>query len=166
LLLAATGLVGIGLAIHGYGHGGVVVAGAGGVRALASGGRPRPSASSQSTSPSPKGSSSSSASPSQKLGPPLSSTPYAPYAVRVYPGPETSQARQATTGFTIRVTPRGGTITVSVSAPGQGAQSSTYPAGDRVYFIEASLGDEAGGTDYNFGDDGVVVTNAQGRVVQ
>jgi hypothetical protein len=64
--------------------------------------------------------------------------------------------------------PRAGAIEVSVSASGgsQGAQTTTYPASDRVYFIEASFGDESGGLDYNFGDDGVVVTNAQGHVVQ
>jgi hypothetical protein len=35
-----------------------------------------------------------------------------------------------------------------------------------VYVVEASLGDEAGNSDYNLGDDGVVVTDAQGRIVQ
>jgi hypothetical protein len=32
--------------------------------------------------------------------------------------------------------------------------------------IEASLGDDSGGSDYNLGDDGLVVTDATGRVVQ
>jgi hypothetical protein len=35
-----------------------------------------------------------------------------------------------------------------------------------VYVVEASLGDEAGNSDYNLGDDGVVVTDPQGRIVQ
>jgi hypothetical protein len=146
------------------------VAGSGGVRALAPGGASpaRASAASRSTSRSSNARPSSSAARSQKVGPLLSSTPYAAYAFRLYPGPETSQARQATAGFKIHVAPRAGTIEVSVSASGgtQGAQTTTFPAGDRVYFIEASLGDESGGLDYNFGDDGVVVTNAQGHVVQ
>jgi hypothetical protein len=33
-----------------------------------------------------------------------------------------------------------------------------------VYVVEVSLGDDSGGTDYNLGDDGLVVTNAQGRL--
>jgi hypothetical protein len=170
VLLGVTGLVGVGLAVHGYGHGAVVVAGSGGVRALVAGGasRAQASAASRSTSRSSKARSSSSAAQSQKLGPLLSSTPYASYAFRLYPGPETSQARQATAGFTIHIAPRAGRIQVSVAASGstQGAQTSTFPASDRVYFIEATLSDESGGLDYNFGDDGVVVTNAQGHVLQ
>jgi hypothetical protein len=35
-----------------------------------------------------------------------------------------------------------------------------------VYVVEASLGDEAGHSDYNLGDDGVVVTDAHGRILQ
>jgi hypothetical protein len=35
-----------------------------------------------------------------------------------------------------------------------------------VYFIEASLGDDSGNSEYNYGDDGVLVTNADGRIVQ
>jgi hypothetical protein len=59
-------------------------------------------------------------------------------------------------------------MTVSVSATGssQGTQTTTHPASDRVYFIEASFGDDSGNTEYNFGDDGVLVTDAQGRIVQ
>ncbi|HZD86655.1 MAG TPA: hypothetical protein VE088_01455 [Gaiellaceae bacterium] len=55
---------------------------------------------------------------------------------------------------------------MAASGSGQAAQTSTFRAGDRVYFVEASLGDESGNVDYNFGDDGVVVTNAQGYIVQ
>ena len=168
-LLTVAGLVGVGLAIHGYGHG-EVVAGRGGVNALVStsGSHGRPSAG-QSPSPSSKATPpSTSHPPAQKVGPLLSSTSYAPYAFQVYPGPETSQARQATAGFTIRVAPRAGTIELSVAAMGSGQapQTSSFPAGDRVYFIEATLGDESGDVDYNFGDDGVIVTDAHGHVVQ
>jgi hypothetical protein len=38
--------------------------------------------------------------------------------------------------------------------------------GARVYVVEASLGDDSGNADYNLGDDGLVVTNAQGRIVR
>lgn len=182
LLLAAAGLAGVGLAVHGYGHGAVIAVGPGALGSPASVARShaRASTTSQSTtsssshasSPSTTSSSSSATSPptapSQKLGPLLSSTQYAQYAFQIYPGPESSQARQATAGFTIQVTPRARTIELRVAAAGsgQGAQTSTFPAGDRVYFIEASLGDESGSVDYNFGDDGVAVTNPHGYIVQ
>lgn len=170
LLLVATGLVGIGLAVHGYGHGAVVL-GSAGIRAPGSVGTSRASASApstQPTSPSAEATSPSPTAPSQTLGPLLSSTQYASYAYQIYPGTETSRARQATAGFTIRVTPRVGAIEVSsaVSGSTQKAQTATYQAGDRVYFIEATFGDDSGDADYNAGDDGVVVTNAQGYVVQ
>jgi hypothetical protein len=98
----------------------------------------------------------------------LSSTQYASYAYQLYPGQESSQTKLATAGFDVRITPSAGNIDVSVSATGstQGAQSSTYPASDHVYFIEASLGDDSGNSEYNYGDDGVLVTNADGRIVQ
>jgi len=48
----------------------------------------------------------------------------------------------------------------------QAAQTSTYPANDRVYFVEASFGDDSGNSEYNYGDDGVVVTDSSGRIVQ
>jgi len=183
LLLAVAGLAGVGLAVHGYGHGAVIAAGPGALGAPASvaGSHAGASTRSQSTtssssqassrsttSPSSNASSSSSTAPSQKLGPLLSSTQYAPYTLRIYPGPESSQARQATAGFTIQVTPHARKIELRVAAAGSGqaAQTSTFPAGDRVYFVEATLGDESGSVDYNFGDDGVVVTNAHGYIVQ
>lgn len=99
----------------------------------------------------------------------LSSTSYAAYAFQVYPGPLTSQARQATAGFAIRVSPHSSsTIELSVAARGSGQapQTASFPSSDRVYFIEATLGDESGRLDYNFGDDGVVVTDARGHIVQ
>ncbi len=172
LLLVTTGLVGIGLAVYGYGRGVVVVAGQGGVTSLSaaagSGTHTQASTTSQSTSPSPTPRSASPAPPSQKLGPLLSSSQYAPYAFRVYPGPESSQAQTATAGFTIQVAPRAGRLELSVSVPGSGqaGQTSTLAAGDRVYFIEATLGDDSGNSEYNFGDDGVIVTNAKGYIVQ
>jgi hypothetical protein len=35
-----------------------------------------------------------------------------------------------------------------------------------VYVVESSPGDDSGSSDYNLGDDGLVVTDAQGRIVQ
>ncbi len=193
-LLAVVGLVGVVLAVHGYGHGALIAAGPGGVGAptpaagshsssttgsharsatgsharSAAGSHARAGAKSHSGSASSAAKSTSAKAASQKLGPLLSSTQYAPYSYQVYPGPESSRARLATAGFTIQVTPHSGALDLSVSASGsgQGAQTSTLPAGDRVYFIEATFGDDSGSADYNFGDDGVVVTNPHGYVVQ
>ena len=58
-------------------------------------------------------------------------------------------------------------MTVTAGVAGQTTGSPHfYPAGARVYVVEAALGDDSGGADYNLGDDGVVVTDAHGRIVQ
>ena len=104
-LLGLTGLVGLGLALHGYGRG-VVVAGAvgglGTTKPAASGVVPTTTTKAHgpttSALPSTSGAPASGQRPSspgttggQKLGPLLSSTPYAPYAYQLYPGPESAQ---------------------------------------------------------------------------
>jgi hypothetical protein len=88
-------------------------------------------------------------------------------AYQIWPGPASSAASQALTGLAISVHQRGGGLAVTAAARGQGpATSHLYPGGVRVYVVEASLGDDSGNLDYNLGDDGVVVTDLQGRVIQ
>jgi hypothetical protein len=70
-------------------------------------------------------------------------------------------------GLTISVHRSGGGISVTAGVSGQPAPSPTlYPTGTKVYVVEASLGDDANDTDYNLGDDGLVVTDSSGRIVQ
>jgi hypothetical protein len=163
-LLAVAGVIGLGLAVHGSGQAFPAAVGSASLPGAHSAGPSRASGTGTSTTTTAP----ASAAPHQKLGPLLSSTQYASYAYRLYPGARSSQARLALAGFTVHVTPGPNTITVSVSAAGssQGAQTSTYPAGDRVYFIEASFGDDSGDLEYNGGDDGLIVTNSAGRIVQ
>ena len=40
-----------------------------------------------------------------------------------------------------------------------------YAGGGKVYILESNLGDDSGNLDYNLGDDGLIVTNLQGRIV-
>ncbi len=78
-----------------------------------------------------------------------------------------SAAKQALTGLTVTVHNRASGLSVTAGVTGQGPGSTKlYVGGVRVYVVEASLGDDSGNSDYNLGDDGLVVTNAQGRVVQ
>ncbi|MDA8379762.1 MAG: hypothetical protein M0020_02870 [Actinomycetota bacterium] len=192
MVLGAAGVLGLGLAVHGYGRGTVVSTAASGIGAPPglAGAAPRsgPSAPkrplanpngsavpdpSKGTSSRPAGTSTTPASPTttalaQKLGPLLSSTQYGQYAYQVYPGPVSSQAQLAEAGFDVRITPGASRFTVRASAAGGSGspQTSTYPNGDRVYFVEAAFGDDSGGSDYSYSDDGVVVTDAQGRIVE
>jgi hypothetical protein len=41
-----------------------------------------------------------------------------------------------------------------------------YPTGTAVYVVEAAMGDDSGNADYNLGDDGLVVTDSQGRILE
>lgn len=163
-VLGVTLVLSTGVAIYGYGHG-LSAGGPIGVNSSS----PTPGA--KTTSPSTTlATKAKTVGPvaSQKLGPTLASTQYASLAYRLYPGPISTQAKQAMAGFSVKVKP--GTIkeTVILSMVGSSAagQSASYLKGDKVYFIEASFGDDSGNSDYSGGDDGVVVTNLQGRIVQ
>jgi hypothetical protein len=71
-------------------------------------------------------------------------------------------------GYSISTKVSGANVVVAVSAAGssQAPSRRTYAATDKVYFIEASLGDDSGTTELNPGDDGLIVTNPQGRIVE
>ncbi|HVC23405.1 MAG TPA: hypothetical protein VNH82_08290 [Candidatus Dormibacteraeota bacterium] len=157
------------LAVHGYSNpGSLVVGGSGGI----STGHGSPSANTSGGTPkaSPSAAASPSATPraSGTPGPLLSSTPYASYTYQLYPGSPSPSTRQALAGFTYTTRLSGSSVEFTLYASGstQSVRSNTYPATDRVYFIEANLGDDSGDTEYSFGDDGVVVTDASGHVVQ
>ncbi len=70
------------------------------------------------------------------------------------------------TGLSISVHRTGSGISVKAGVSGQPGAAHVYAGGARVYVVEASMGDEGGNSDYNLGDDGVVVTDAHGRIVQ
>ncbi len=102
-----------------------------------------------------------------RVGPTLRSESFATYAFLVWPGPENAAAKAAMTGLSIAVRRTGSGISVRAGVTSQGpAPAHSYVGGARVYVVEASMGDEAGNTDYNLGDDGVVVTDAGGRIVR
>lgn len=105
--------------------------------------------------------------PAPKPGPKLSSQSYASYAFPLWPGTPNAAAKAAATGLTIKVTRQGSGISVAAGVAGQPLPAARYyPTGAHVYVIEASMGDDGGNSDYNLGDDGLVVTDAQGRILQ
>jgi len=76
-------------------------------------------------------------------------------------------AQQAATGLTISVTRQAGGITVRAGVAGQPTGPAHFYANGRgVYIIESSLGDDSANVDYNLGDDGLVVTDAHGRILR
>lgn len=159
-LLAATGAVGVILGVHGWSARSTGLP----AGSLASG---SPQAAAPSASAAPHASSSPSQPASRRHGPLLSSEPYAKAAYRVWPGPMSAAARLALTGLKVSVHRRGSGISVTAGVIGQASPAPRlYPQGARVYVVETSMGDDSGNTDYNLGDDGLVVTTAQGSIVQ
>lgn len=169
-VMAVTAITGLVLALHGWADrgggaapplGGGTVAGRATPAARASA---MPSAGSQSSSPVAAG---PSASPAGQAGPLLSSEPFAQASFQIWPGPMSSAAKQALTGLAVTVHKRASGLSVTAGVAGQGPGSTKlYAGGVHVYVVETSLGDDSGNSDYNLGDDGLVVTNAQGRIVQ
>ena len=174
-LLAVTAVAGIVLAVHGWSarHAGLAPGSLAGTST-------RPSAGATSTPPArtPTARASSSAAPAATpgasattpaghAGPPLRSQSYAPYSYLVWPGTPSSAAHAALTGLSVSVHRQGSGISVTAGVNGQPAGAAHfYPLGARVYVVEATVGDDSGNSDYNLGDDGVVVTDAHGRIVQ
>lgn len=156
-LLVATGIAGLVLALHGWSarHTGLASA-AGGLSGRNATSPPhRPAGQQPSAGPTPG-----------RSGPLLSSEPYASYAYQVWPGTPGTAARQAMAGLTISVSRQKLGINVKAGANGQPQTAHTYPGGARVYVVETALGDDSGNSDYNLGDDGLIVTDARGRIVQ
>jgi hypothetical protein len=177
-VLAVTGVAGLVLAGHGWSVRGAsatpsLAGGAPGAASAPASATARPSPSSRAAA-SPAGAPTrpaatapgSAGSSAPVPGPKLSSEPYASAAFQIWPGPVSSAASQALTGLVISVHQRASGLAVTAAVRGQGpATSHLYSRGIRVYVVEASLGDDSGNLDYSLGDDGVVVTDAQGRIV-
>ena len=168
-LLAASGVLGIVLAVHGWSvrHDRLPTSFAGAhAPQSASAGTRSPAAPAQSK-PATGQTPASPAVSSPAAAPKLSSQPYARYAYQVWPGSMSQAATAAATGLLIVVHRHGSGIVVAAGVVGQPkASPKFYPAGAKVYVIEAALGDDSGNTDFNLGDDALVVTDSLGRIVQ
>ncbi len=101
----------------------------------------------------------------------FSSSPYYSYAYLISGDNLSAQAKTALTGFDLtQVANSDGTITYTLTAHKQGYLNQTYTlsSGEKLYFIERSLGDDnaADNTDFFPVDDMAVVVNSQGYIVQ
>lgn len=166
-VLGVTAVIGVVLANHGWStYHGTATPGslAGGSAAqVASTPAVRPAAGASHTA----GPASSRPAAASSPGPLLSSEPYAQYAFRIWPGTPTAAAKAALTGLSVTVHGQAGGVSVTAAVNGQPAgPAHLYRGGARVYVVEASMGDDSGASDYNLGDDGLVVTDAQGRILQ
>ncbi len=56
-------------------------------------------------------------------------------------------------------------MTVVASGSSQPPTKQSFAASDKIYFVEANFGDDSGTQEFNFGDDGVIATNARGYIL-
>ncbi len=171
--LSAAAVMAAILAVHGYGHPGSLGLAGSATIAGTSTGRPTAAPTSQpsgASSPTPQSSAAPTAAPTSSAtpGPLLSSTQYAGYTYQLYPGTPSASTQLALAGFSFKAHKSGSSVqfTLDISGGGQAPITKTYPSSDHVYFVEANLGDDSANTEYNYGDDGLVVTDASGHVVQ
>lgn len=160
-ILTVAGVLGVVLAIHGWS-----ARSAGLPRVTLGGGRS--AAATPSTPPPQSGPSTPGPSPSADHHRPLlSAQPYANVAYQVWPGTPSAAAKAALTGLSVSVKQQGSVLVVTAGVVGQSAPTlRRYAGGARVYVVESSLGDDSGNTDYNLGDDALVVTDAKGGIIQ
>ncbi len=97
----------------------------------------------------------------------LQNSPYAQVAYEIYPH-YAQGAHTAVDGFTFAFRPSGSGVTVTVGAQGQAGTLSRqhFASGDRLYFVETSLGDDQPAVDLNGGDDGLILTDAVGHILR
>lgn len=164
VILVVTGVVGGVLAVHGWSTRSTALP------RITLGNSPSPS-STPTTTPSAQGPTAPSQSPSPSSSDGnrqmLSAQPYASSAFLIWPGTPSAAAKAALTGLSVSVKRLGSALIVTANVNGSPPQSPRrYDGGARVYVIEASMGDDSNNSDYNLGDDGLVVTDSKGGIIQ
>jgi hypothetical protein len=171
-LMAVTAVAGLLLAAHGWSgrQHGVPTAGLSGTASTPAARTSSPAASAHPSAPTAASapvSQGPSVPPTPTPGPKLSSQSYASYSFQVWPGAPSQAAKAAETGLVISVRKASNGITVAAAVAGHPLPAAkAYPTGAKVYVIEASMGDDSGNSDFNLGDDGLIVTDSQGRILQ
>lgn len=99
----------------------------------------------------------------------LQDTQYWPYAYLISGNVTSPQAEAALAGFqVVRTMQPDGSLQVTLKAlqPEYHDQSYVVQPGQQLYFIETSMGDDAGGQEYSLRDDTAVLTDANGYIIQ
>ena len=99
----------------------------------------------------------------------LSAQPYASKAYQVFPGPLSAAATRALDGFTLTTKDLGSSstqVTLTAKKADYKTQVFTVSAGQKLYFIETSLGDDEASQDYDYDDDYAIVVDANGYILK
>ncbi len=98
----------------------------------------------------------------------FSSWQFAQYSYEIYPGPANSDAQKALAGFSLSVQDQGSSVVVNLKALSSRYHDAQYTVakGDTAYFVETSMRDDPTNQENDLGDDGVVVVDPQGYILQ
>jgi hypothetical protein len=94
---------------------------------------------------------------------------YASNAYEVYPTLDPQKGAAALSGFALQTQNLGNGVTRVTLAAKQSnyhTQSFIIGAGQKLYFIERSFGDDFGDQDENYGDDMGIAVDAEGHILQ
>ncbi len=98
----------------------------------------------------------------------FSGTQYAQYSYLIYPGPPSQQAQAALSGFSLNESASANGIenlTITLIGTGQSRSLLALP-GYKLYMIETTFGDDGFHFDSSLGDDGFVMVDGNGYIVQ
>jgi len=99
----------------------------------------------------------------------FSDTTDATFAVQIFPGATSDQAKQAMAGYEMQTKDVGnGTTQITLIPNGQTDRALVYQvkSDQKLYFVETRMGDDqSAGTDSNLEDDYGVIVDSQGFVV-
>jgi hypothetical protein len=87
---------------------------------------------------------------------------------QVYPGPIAPETKQALAGFDLTLQDQGSQVVLNLKALSSRYHdaSISLDKANTAYFVETSMHDDPNDQENNLNDDGVIVVNAQGYIVQ
>ena len=121
-----------------------------------------------SASQSPADNSSAQAGKSANTGELFSASRSAKHAYLISTSLYDAKTKEALSGFTVsKKTLSDGSMEITLNAKKSGYQTQTYTVkpGEKLYFIETSMGDDENGRDELLGDDHAVLVDANGYIV-
>jgi hypothetical protein len=96
------------------------------------------------------------------------SSPYKPYAYLISTDRIDASTQQALSGFKLEkqaIADGSQAITLKALDPGYADQSYAVKPGEKLYFIETTLGDDPDNHELSLSDDSAILVNAQGYIV-
>lgn len=98
----------------------------------------------------------------------FSSWQFAQYSYQIYPGPTNSDTQNAMAGFDLSAQDQGNSVLVYLKALSSRYNDAqfTVSKGDTAYFVETTLRDDPNNQESDLNDDGVVVVDPQGYLLQ